>query len=101
MVRVNVDNGALASIGDPHTIWEAFIPDTEPQEGQQRNILDGSVTGSASNGAAGAFSAMPSDGVTSSTDVISPATENETDTTVVKTPPIPANPSTMGTGGLY
>jgi penicillin-binding protein 1A len=55
MVRINVDNGALAEIGDQHAIWESFIPGTEPQDGQPRPVLDGSVTGAASEGAANAF----------------------------------------------
>ena len=56
MVRINPATGSLASMGDKEAIWEAYIPDTEPQEGQTRPVLDGSVTGSASEGVAGAMS---------------------------------------------
>ncbi len=53
MVRIDPATGALASIGDKEAIWEAYIPGTEPQEDQQRTVLDGSVTGSAAGGVAG------------------------------------------------
>jgi hypothetical protein len=55
MVRINAATGALAAIGDKEDIWEAYIPGTEPQEGEVRPVLDGSVTGAASEGAAGAM----------------------------------------------
>ncbi len=55
MVRINAGTGALASVGDRNAIWEAYIPGTEPQEDQPRPVLDGSVTGSASEGAAAAL----------------------------------------------
>ena len=50
MVRVNPHTEELASPGEKDAIWESFIPGTEPQEGQTRTVLDGSVTGSASMG---------------------------------------------------
>lgn len=53
MVKINPATGDLASPADKDSIWEAYIPGTEPQEGQVRTVLDGSVTGSASNGAPG------------------------------------------------
>ena len=51
MVRIDAETGALAEMGDKNAIWEAYIPGTEPQDGQTRPVLDGSVTGSAANGA--------------------------------------------------
>ncbi len=50
MVRVDAATGALASPTDKNGIWEAFIPDTEPKEGEPRSVLDGSVTGEFANG---------------------------------------------------
>ncbi|MGB9153923.1 MAG: penicillin-binding protein 1A, partial [Alphaproteobacteria bacterium] len=44
MVRVNPATENIATPADKNTIWEAFIPGTEPQEGQVRPVLDGSVT---------------------------------------------------------
>jgi penicillin-binding protein 1A len=64
MVRISASTGALASIGDKDAIWEAYIPGTEPQEGDVRPILDGSVTGAASEGAAGAITPATSTGET-------------------------------------
>lgn len=46
MVRVNPATEALATPPDKNAIWEAFIPGTEPQEGQTRPVLDGSVADS-------------------------------------------------------
>ena len=89
MVRVNPNTETLAPPSDKNAIWESFIPGTEPQEGQARPILDGSVTGSASTGAAAVMGA----GGTG----VPPASEK---------PPEPATssvaaPATTGTGGLY
>ncbi len=103
MVRINVENGALASMGDKNAIWESFIPGTEPQEGQARPILDGSVTGSASESAA---AAMSSGGNTPSQSNEEAAPSSEP---VPVTPrsgkaepaPVAASPATVGTGGLY
>jgi penicillin-binding protein 1A len=129
MVRVNPATGALASIGEKDAIWESFIPGTEPEEGQARAVLDGSVTGAAADGAAGAMTpaantgasmTMPEDNVEESDTVTviegsnppthSPTPANETpvsptappSASTVKAEPTPsASPSTMGTGGLY
>jgi penicillin-binding protein 1A len=108
MVRVNVETGALANSGDHHMIWESFIPDTEPKEGQTRPILDGSVTGAASQGAAAAMSTdTTGDSVTVYTPDTQPASPSQTltpsATPVIKNPTVPTMPSTatMGTGGLY
>jgi penicillin-binding protein 1A len=89
MVRVNPATGALASANDKTAIWESFIPDTEPQEGALRPVLDGSVTGAASEGAAAAYSGQMQ-------------TAPASDQTVPSTPtPAPPASSTLGTGGLY
>jgi penicillin-binding protein 1A len=99
MVRINPATGALAAMGDRESIWEAYIPDTEPQDGQMRPVLDSSATGAASDNAAAAMS-MPS-----STPV--PGSQSLPDVTVIQSmvPPSPPTPrndtSTMGTGGLY
>ncbi len=50
MVRVDAATGALAAPSDKNAIWEAFVPDTEPKEGEPRSVLDGSVTGEFANG---------------------------------------------------
>ena len=119
MVRVNPETGALAVIGDKSSIWESFIPGTEPQEGQPRPILDGSVTGSASEGAAAALTPVLVDGSTAATTttppLVQPTIPTETPVQpaetappapppVSQTPPVaphPPSPNTQGTGGLY
>ena len=47
LVRVNPETETLSSPADKEAIWEAFVPGSEPQEGQSRPVLDGSVTGAA------------------------------------------------------
>jgi len=104
MVRTDVATGALASPGDKDAIWESFVPGTEPQEGQSRPVLDGTVTGAAAEGAAAAGLAP------------APASPNGVNPVVIEgTPPGGANngtsptapassspsPATQGTGGLY
>lgn len=88
MVRVDPETENLASASDKNAIWESFIPGTEPQEGQQRVVLDGSVTGSAANGPEAVMSGM---GDTTSALIDGSAPENMPVT----------SPSTQGTGGLY
>ncbi len=89
MVRVNPETEMLASASDKNAIWEAFVPGTEPQEDSPRPILDGSVTGSASEGAAAALAATP-------------ASPPPPAAAQVLAPPAPAPaPVTQGTGGLY
>ena len=97
MVRVNPATGALAQMGDKESIWEAYIPDTEPQEGQVRSVLDGSVTGSASGGAAGAMSNAGSP--PNSGDPSLPPAVTVFDNKAA--PPVKNDAATMGTGGLY
>jgi penicillin-binding protein 1A len=108
MVRINPATGALAAMGDKEAIWEAYIPDTEPQEGQMRAVLDGSVTGSASEGAADAMSPtaspfMPPDAAGNA--YPSSATIFENKPALPSPVPAPAptksDATTMGTGGLY
>jgi len=86
MVRVDVTTGALTSPGDKDAIWEAFVPGTEPQEGQTRVVLDGSVTGEAAEGASAVMGMPLPEGTT-------PANGNGAFT--------PSSPATQGTGGLY
>ncbi len=50
MVRMDATTGAPALPSDQNAIWEAFIPGTEPQEGLERPILDGSITGEFAQG---------------------------------------------------
>lgn len=119
MVRVNVDTGALATPGVKNAIWESFIPGTEPEEGQPRPILDGSVTGAASEGAAAAmspsFSTDKGEVVPSSKEEISPSVQDNVTSSLsnhklnsqspaspsVLVPPPTSAPTTFGTGGLY
>ena len=92
MVRVNPATETLATPSDKNAIWEAFIPGTEPEEGQARPVLDGTIAGSASNG------------------IVTPLHEDEGETPdipmkpgEVVIPPQPAMqaPTISGTGGLY
>jgi len=100
MVRINPATGALAAMGDKESIWEAYIPDTEPKEGGARPVLDGSVTGAASGGAAGAMSSPGAD-------PSNPDSSQPPDVTIIdgkpptSSPPPAKNDATMGTGGLY
>ena len=87
MVRVNPETGALASASDKAAIWEAFVPGTEPQEGAVRPVLDGSVTGAASEGAAAVFGNQGEGAKPSANPAATSAA--------------PAVPSSLGTGGLY
>jgi penicillin-binding protein 1A len=110
MVRVNPATGALASIGEKNAIWESFIPGTEPQDGQVRPVLDGSVTGAASDGAAAAMTEPPGvtepgvtviEGSNPPTNVEMPG-ESLTPAMSAKAPePVAVSPATVGTGGLY
>jgi penicillin-binding protein 1A len=122
MVRVNPATEELAQPGDKNDIWEAFIPGTEPQEGQARPVLDGSVTGAASEGAAGAMNTtgntqVGQQPVEPSVQTFAPPAQSLQSQPVqpqqapasgsLQVPPahvIPAPsslPSTSGTGGLY
>ena len=80
LVRVNPETETLSSPADKEAIWEAFVPGSEPQEGQSRPVLDGSVTGAAAQGAA---AVMPQQPVIETPQTFTPA------------------PATQGTGGLY
>ncbi len=117
MVRISAATGALAEVGDKDAIWEAYIPGTEPQDGVTRPVLDGSVTGAASEGAAGAMNAGAGNGtdipttplVIDSTTAPHGVSNTEPSSQVVAIPQavkkdnVPAQPapSTLGTGGLY
>ena len=108
MVRINPATGALASMGDKEAIWEAYVPDTEPQEGQARPVLNISVTGSASAGAAAAYAAS-SNAPSAETPAATPEGGDSSLPAILQslvpsttTPPATKNDtSTMGTGGLY
>lgn len=106
MVRVDPENGALAPPSSKDAIWEAFIPDTEPKEGEERPVLDGSVTGSAAEGVAGAFGGQ-TDAVAPEESAVEQEGEDNGENVNSKTPKathIPAPtpvPSNLGTGGLY
>jgi penicillin-binding protein 1A len=118
MVRVNPDTGALSTMADKNAIWESFVPGTEPEEDQPRPVLDGSVTGSASQGAAAAMmpgvvgaipssdtpqmpNILPQNGQPSSMPQppVMPAIDPQPPSFSGPTPMVPANP-TPGTEGV-
>jgi penicillin-binding protein 1A len=109
MVRVNPETGALAEAGDKIDIWESYIPGTEPQEGQIRPILDGSVTGAAAEGAAAVFGTPPqNDNIIPSPSVYAPQPASSPPAAAFQAPPVvhtepppPPSSATQGTGGLY
>lgn len=86
MVRIDAKTGALAPFRDKNAIWEAYIPETEPKEGEERIILDGTITGEASLGVE-AMNPVVVGG--------EEGLEGEGGKTQMLTP------STQGTGGLY
>lgn len=96
MVRVDAETEDLAKPGDKNAIWEAFIPGTEPEPGQPRPVLDGSITGVASGGAAAAYSASGVTVIAPAPAVPAPANASPSPQSQPTTPP-----STAGTGGLY
>jgi penicillin-binding protein 1A len=99
MVRVNPATEALAAPSDKNAIWESFIPGTEPQEGEHRTILDGSVTGSASMGVGAQAPATPAV-PPSESGAATPTVTDEMGLVTVPAPQLPT-PATTGTGGLY
>ncbi len=71
LVRVNPENGALAQPGDRKSIWEAFLPGTEPNPDVPPTVIDGSAQSSGFGGITdGGLGASPA-------------------------------PATLGTGGIY
>lgn len=76
LVKVDAATGALAAPSAAGAIWEAFIPGTEPREGEVMTVLDGSITGEYAQGVNAA-----------------PTTDGENGS--------PSVPATEGTGGLY
>lgn len=86
LVRVNPATGALSAAGDSRSIWEAFLPDTEPQDGAIRPVLEGTLAGAAAEGAENAFRLQ-------GWGASSPSTPNENSG-------VPDSAVT-GTGGLY
>jgi penicillin-binding protein 1A len=98
MVRVNPETETLAPPSDKNAIWEAFVPGTEPQEGEHRPVLDGSVTGIAAEGAAAAGLAPAATVMTPTGGAFAPADGSPS---AVPAPAVPVSPATQGTGGLY
>lgn len=82
LVRVNPETGRLADVSTTKAIWEAFIPGTEPGEGEP-SVLDGSAD--ASPGMLG---------MTPAEQMAQPVEEGGG-------PTAPVSPATTGTGGLY
>jgi len=103
MVRVNPATETLAPPSDKNAIWEAFIPGTEPQEGGARPVLDGSVTGSASNGAAAVMGANAATEASTPSEATSTPPATPSEHIIQPIPPAPpvVAPATTGTGGLY
>lgn len=101
MVRVNPSTEELATMSDQDAIWESFIPGTEPQEGQVRPVLDGSVTGAAAAGAANALSTSGSVVEPSPATLPSGARQTEPLPQPLPQQPSVPTPATQGTGGLY
>lgn len=95
MVRVDATTGASTLPSNKNAIWEAFIPGTEPQEGVDRPVLDGSVTGEYANGVlpSGAPAALEENAGESQDGASTPAAP--------LAPASPATSATEGTGGLY
>jgi len=120
MVRIDPATGSLATIGEKNAIWEAYIPGTEPQEGQERPVLDGSVTGAAAEGASGAYATSATTTATPPPDASPPGTTIIMEGSPPQMPggspspqqvpafkaepttvPSGATSATTGTGGLY
>lgn len=107
MVRVNPQTETLAAPSDKSAIWEAFIPGTEPQEGQVRPVLDG-VSGY--NPAKAVIDAAtpkdkedptPDDNAASENNEENGSTGVESVETFPPPSPTAPPPATSGTGGLY
>ncbi len=92
MVKVDSKTGALASFGDKTALWEAFLPDTEPKEGEIRPVLDGSITGEYASGVVPGETGSPA-----------PVLVEGEETGEPPVAVVPDDPSTVpqGTGGLY
>jgi penicillin-binding protein 1A len=95
MVRVDPHTETLALPSDKEAIWESFIPGTEPQEGQDRPILDVTESGAASEGAAAVMG----------TGMMLPPAPQQPDLQIPDAPAPESStapmPATSGTGGLY
>lgn len=100
MMRVDPATGALAGPASASAIWEAFVPGTEPKEGEARHILEGNVTGeyaAAKLPDPAGTPATPAQGETGEDQAAQPAPVGEGE--IAPAPVLP--PSTQGTGGLY
>jgi len=111
MVRVNPVTEELAPPSDKTAIWEAFIPGTEPQEGQYRPVLDDHTGLIPETGTVEADPATAS-AVPMSVEGIGgqpPQQDGPNNLSVVVPPPPaptsppapPSGPAVTGTGGLY
>lgn len=92
MVKVDSKTGALASFGDKNALWESYLPDTEPKEGEIRPVLDGSITGEYASGVVPGESGNPAPVVV------------DGEIGAVFPPVMAPEPTTgapQGTGGLY
>ncbi len=92
MVRVDSVTGALASYGDKKALWESFLPDTEPQEGEVRAVLDGSITGEYATGVQSGLPGVPAPVVIQSETLGDPDGPSIQPSSSI---------SQHGTGGLY
>ena len=100
MVRVDPETETLAPPSNKNAIWEAFVPGTEPQEGEHRVVLDGSVTGLAAEGAAAAGLVPAATGSTTPVNGGAGTPAGGASTPVGVSAPS-NSPATQGTGGLY
>jgi len=96
MVRTDPATGALAAPSNPKAIWEAFIPGTEQKEGEERPVLDGTVTGQYASG-----SNPPMEGANSAPIEDQQGGQENSGTAPFPALSAPPPPPTEGTGGLY
>jgi penicillin-binding protein 1A len=97
MVRVDPATENIAPPSDKNAIWESFIPGTEPQEGQVRPVLDGSLpAGSGVPG--GGDETNGGNGVTSTPEI---GGGNSAPSVIPQPTPAAPPPAISGTGGLY
>jgi len=108
LVRVNPETGRLADPGEKKTIWEAFLPGTEPGAESEGAVLGGNV-GQGGGDSAGTGTALNPDS--------DPSLDTDTDSgpggasgasaggdsspAAGMVQPTPSGPSSNGTGGLY
>lgn len=109
MLRVDPATEALASPSNKNAIWEAFVPGTEPKEGEARPVLQGTVTGEYANGKLPdpespdqpPAAAAGEGGETSATEAPADGQSGEGGVLSAPAPAPSQSPTTQGTGGLY